>query len=111
METVCPHCGKTIELVGASELKTDYEISSNFVQHQRSRGRFPVPWLSFGNRNIWLRDTISEYIEQRSRATIESTVKGLVGALGNLPDDEKEAALKILEEELGGRKRGRARQS
>lgn len=96
MHTICPHCGKEIELVGAKELKDDFGLGPNSVQHARDRGRFPNPWLSFGNRKVYLRDTISAYIEDKSRAKIEATVHELVGAISNLPAEEQAEARRLL---------------
>jgi hypothetical protein len=57
-----------------------------------------VPWLSFANRNIWVRDTISSYVEDRSRRKVESTVQDLLKALDHLPEAERKEAAKRLAE-------------
>jgi hypothetical protein len=103
MEVKCPHCGKTIDLVGAKELKEDFGLGPNSVQHARSRGRFPAPWLSFGNRQIFLRDVIRGYVEERSRATIERSLDELLPAASRLSDKERQEALRLLEERLGAK--------
>jgi hypothetical protein len=96
----CPHCGSVIDLVSAGDLGA-YGINANALQHAREQGMFPAPWLSFGNRNIWLRDEVERYAEQRARKKIARNVNSLVRSLSTLPQNERTAALKMLEEELG----------
>lgn len=96
MSTTCPHCGKDIQLIGAAELKEEFGLGPNTVQHARDKGRFPEPWLSFGNRNIWLRETIEEYVKSRKETQIESTIAELMKALDGLPEGDREAALEKL---------------
>ena len=59
---VCPHCNKPIELMGAKELGDEYGIGPNSVSHARKRGHFPEPFLSFGNRNLYLRSAIEAWV-------------------------------------------------
>lgn len=98
MDVRCPNCGKDIHLVGARELKEDYGISSNSVQHARERGKFPEPWLSFANRNIWVRDVIDSYVTERSQERVETTVKDLLKALDHLPAEAVAEARRQLAE-------------
>lgn len=96
MDVTCPNCGKDIHLVGARELKEDYGIGPNSVQHAREKGRFPEPWLSFANRNIWIREVIDSYVTEKSQKTVETTVKDLLRALDHLSGDAREEARKQL---------------
>jgi hypothetical protein len=75
MDAKCPHCKKTIDLVGARELDADFSIGSNHVQHARERGTFPEPWLAFGNRMIYLRRDIEAYVSDREGATARKAVE------------------------------------
>ena len=92
----CPHCGKTIELVGQRELTEDYGMGPNPVQHARTQGTFPIPVLQFGNRNMWLRSDIESYIEERSRERIARLVEDFEQTIAILPDKEREQARKML---------------
>lgn len=98
MDVSCPNCGKDIHLVGARELKDEYGIGPNSVQHAREKGKFPEPWLSFANRNIWIREVIDSYVTERSQQRVETTVKDLLKALDHLPADALEEARKQLAE-------------
>lgn len=100
MQVKCPHCAKDIDLVGARELKDEYGLGPNTVQHARERGKFPDPYLSFGNRNIWLRDSVQSYVEDRSKAKVESTVTDLLKALETLPEGSRKEARALLEKSL-----------
>lgn len=95
-ELVCPHCGKPIELVGQKELSEEYGIGPNPVQHARSLGMFPVPVLEFGNRNMWLRSQIEEYIEERSREKIAKLVQDFEQTIATLPAADREQAIEML---------------
>lgn len=99
MTATCPHCKKPIELVGAAELKDEFGLGPNSVQHLRDKGRFPEPWLSFGNRNIWLRETIENFVEERRTTKLEDTITELMKALKDLPEADREAALTKLKSE------------
>lgn len=105
MDVKCPNCGKDIHLVGARELKNEYGIGPNSVQHAREKGRFPEPWLSFANRNIWIRRDIDAYVKERSQSRVEMTVKELLKALDHLPPSAREAARKELDAGLAAKKR------
>lgn len=100
MDITCPHCHKVIDLVGAKQLADDYGLSSNTVQHYKTRG-FPEPVLTFGNRRIYLRRDIDNWYKERSRNRVVSTVETLMRDLDHLPEKEKEEARKLLEERLG----------
>lgn len=102
MQVECPNCHKPIDLVGPKELKEDFGIGPNSVQHARDKGKFPAPWLSFPNRNIWVRQMIEAYVEERSRARLESTVAELTKALEGLPAVERRQAKRMLEKKLAG---------
>ena len=92
----CPHCGKPIELVGQKELSEDYGIGPNPVAHARSLGLFPLPVLSFGNRNMWLKGDIEAYIEGRSREKIAKLVEDFEQAIAILPETEREQAREMM---------------
>lgn len=96
MEARCPNCGKDIHLVGARELKEDYGIGPNSVQHAREKGKFPEPWLSFANRNIWIREVIDSYVTERSQRQVETTVRDLLKALDHLSGEAREEAKKQI---------------
>lgn len=104
MDVTCPNCGKGIHLVGAKELKEEFSLGPNSVAHARERGRFPMPWLSFQNRNIWIREEIEEYIRERSAARVEQTVDELLRALDHLPADARREAQRRLEKAGLGKK-------
>ena len=99
MTPTCPHCGKDIELVGAAELKDEFGLGPNTVQHARDKGRFPEPWISFGNRNIWLRSVISEYVQKRKNGELEQTITELMKSLQELPETDREAVIERLTKE------------
>jgi hypothetical protein len=100
VEITCPNCHEPLQLVGAAELKDEYGLSSNSVQHYKTRG-FPEPVLTFGNRHIYLRKDVDAFVANRSRSNIERAVETLMHDLDHLPDSEREEARKILEERLG----------
>jgi len=101
MEAKCPNCGKGIALAGAKELAEEFNIGANALQHARERGTFPAPWLSFGNRNIWLAEDINGYVSSRGRARVEKTVTELMNVIASLPGPEGAEARRLLEEKLG----------
>lgn len=92
---VCPHCGKDVDLVGQRELTEEYGMGPNPVAHARQLGLFPLPVLSFGNRNMWLRQDIDNYVEERSRERIAKLVEDFEKTISVLPDSEKELAAPI----------------
>ena len=97
MSTIkCPHCGKPIELVGQKELSEDYGMGPNPVAHARTQGVFPIPILSFGNRNMWLREDIENYIESKSRERIAKLVEDFEQTIAVLPAKEQEKAREML---------------
>lgn len=98
----CPHCGKRIELVGQKELTEEYGMGPNPVQHARSLGIFPDPVLSFGNRNMWLKEQIETYVEERSREKIAKLVEDFEKVIAVLPDDQRDQAREIA---FGSKKR------
>ena len=100
MDVICPHCHNAIDLVGAKELNVDYNLSSNSVQHYKTRG-FPEPVLTFGNRRIYLRRDIDNWYEERSRSRVVSAVETLMRDLDHLPEKERGEARKLLEKKLG----------
>lgn len=106
MEVKCPNCGKDIHIIGAKELKDEYGLGANAVAHARERGKFPIPWLSFGNRNLYVRAEVDGYVEERSRGRVEATITELLNSIDRLPEDEQAAARHELEERLLGRQDG-----
>ena len=106
MSTIdCPHCGKPIELVGQKELSEDYGIGPNPVAHARSLGVFPMPVLQFGNRNMWLREDIETYVEEKSRERISKLVQEFEQTIAVLPEDQREQARKMLAADGGGKRK------
>lgn len=99
MHLPCPHCHNEIELVGAKEMREEFNISGNTVAHYRDKG-FPKPVLAFGNRLIYLRAEIARFKEERSQQTITKTVDELTKALDSLPEAEQKAARALLESKL-----------
>lgn len=94
----CSHCGKDIELVGQKELTEEYGLGPNPVAHLRSQGRFPDPVLSFGNRNLWLRETIDTYMEERTRERIAKLVEDVQETLAALPETDRDKAVEMLQD-------------
>lgn len=95
---ICPHCGKHVELVGPGDLKDDFGIGPNALQHAREKGSMPEPWIALNNRNLWLLSDIETFVAERGRAKVEATVKDLMNALSSLPDGERREAFKLLRE-------------
>jgi hypothetical protein len=100
VEVQCPHCGNTIDIVGPSELKEQFGLNSNHVQHARDRGKFPDPYLELGNRNLWLRATIEDYVDTRSRLRLESTLEEMLNTLDTMDEETRAEARKLLEKKL-----------
>jgi hypothetical protein len=96
METTCPHCGKAITLVGASDLDKDYGLNGNRLQYARDSGRFPEPWLKFGNRNIYLKSDVEAYMQDRAQEGTEKAIQTLQAMLDSLPPSEAKKALESL---------------
>lgn len=97
MDVMCPNCDKVIHLVGARELRDEFSIGPNSVANAREKGKFPEPWLSFANRNIWIRKDVEEYVSRRSAQRVEEHVSALIKALDHLPPEAKRDARKALE--------------
>lgn len=87
-------------MAGAGDLERDFGIGPNALQHARETGKFPEPWMSFGNRNIYLRSDIETYVAERGRAKIEQAVQTVLTSIDALPDGEKDEALRLLNEQL-----------
>lgn len=107
MQVKCPHCKKDIELVGTRELREQYHLSENQIQHAREGGKMPEPWLSLENRYLYERGAIETFIEERSREKVKGAVEEIIAAISNLPADEQAEARKILDEELKPKKGAR----
>lgn len=103
MDVTCPHCGESIELVGASELKNEFDLDPNAVQHAREKGTFPEPWLGFGNRNIYLRQDAQRFMEQRRAAKLKPLIGMLEESWEQLPQEERELVRRVLEEKMATR--------
>lgn len=97
----CPHCGEDIELVGQRELSDHYSMGPNPVAHARSLGIFPLPVLSFGNRNMWLKSDIDAYVEKRTRENVSKLVASLEDELRRLPEPERKLARELLTNAAG----------
>src|SRR5262249_15966118 len=93
----CPHCKKPIELIGQKELTEEYGLGPNPVAHLRSLGSFPEPALSFGNRNMWYREVIEEFMEVRRQTKVAQLVEDMRETLAALPETERDEALKMLD--------------
>jgi hypothetical protein len=75
MVVKCPHCGENIEVFVAGDLNERFGLNGNHIQHAKSTGKFPKPWMSFNNRDVWLGEDVKTYVlEQRGRET-ETSVK------------------------------------
>jgi hypothetical protein len=100
MQSTCPNCDHEIALVGAKELAADYGFSTNAIQYAREKGRFPEPWLRFGNRFIYLRDEMELHLSKRGNEEVDRAIERVVKALDALPERERQAARSSLVEEL-----------
>lgn len=101
----CPHCDKEIELLSPSDLREDYGYRPNPLELLIKKGEFPAPALTFENRRIWLRSDIDNYSERRNREKAEKLVAEFSETLAALPETERDAAMKLLLNEQGARKR------
>jgi hypothetical protein len=90
----CPHCEEAIDIVGAQDLREQYGINSNALQHARDTGNFPEPFLSFQNRNLWLRVDIEEHVAMKGRTRIVEIVEELETQLQQLPEADREELLR-----------------
>lgn len=106
----CPHCGKNIGLLSAGDMQEEYGITPNVLQHAKETGNFPEPWISFGNRAVYLRADIASYSKNRARAKTEKTVAELKALLEALPESERDEALHSLTGDGGARSTSRRRQ-
>lgn len=104
----CTHCGKEIELVGPGDLKENYEMGPNHVTRLRSLGVFPMPVLALGNRNIYLKHDIDEYVKEDQRERLVRAAKSIGETTSGFSDEERKQILDLLANELSesGRKRG-----
>jgi hypothetical protein len=110
VKTTCPHCGETIELVGAQELKQDFGLTDNMLQYAQKRGKMPRPWLKFNNRGVWLRRDAEAFISERNREKIKTAAATLSKSMTGLSREEQEEMLRILQEQISpssGRRRSR----
>jgi hypothetical protein len=92
----CPHCSQTIDLVGARELRDEFGLSSNVVQHLRGQGQLPKPWLAFGNRYLYLRPDVEGYMVGRRRARAATIAKDLAEKLAHLPQDQVDEIMRMM---------------
>jgi hypothetical protein len=91
MTVKCPHCGNPIEVLAPKEMN-ELGINSNKRQYRkRNDESFPDPWMSFENRDVWLRDDITLYL---SRKKLEG-VKTLSETIGSMDPNE---AIRLLDE-------------
>lgn len=91
MTVKCPHCDQEIEVLAPKEMD-DLGINSNKRQYRkRNDASFPQPWMSFENRDVWLKDDITLYL---SRQHLEG-VSALSKTLESMDPDE---ALKLLDD-------------
>lgn len=97
---VCPHCDKTIELVGQKDLTQEYGLGPNPVTRLREEGEFPDPVLSFGNRNLWLREQAEKYLEEESRRRLGGLRADFEEIVAQLPEAEQTVARRMLAEEF-----------
>lgn len=96
MQVKCPHCGEDIDLVGMQDMK-GFALTPNMVQHAQARGRFPIPWLKFNNRAIWLRRDIEHFVSERGRVRAEQAVKTLSETLSGLSENERREVLDLIQ--------------
>ena len=100
MDTQCPHCGNTITIVGAKELADEYGLGPNSVIHARKRGDFPNPWLTFGNRNLYLKADIDKWVTENRQPTVDLPpailAQQLEKLLEELPDDKRREINRLL---------------
>jgi hypothetical protein len=90
MTVKCPHCGEAIEVLAPKEMD-ELGINSNKRQYRkRNDDSFPDPWMSFENRDVWLRDDITLYLSRKEMEGLQS----LTEAIGKMDPDE---ALKLLD--------------
>lgn len=102
MNVTCPHCGKPIDVVSARELADEFGINSNRLQHAKSKSRFPEPWISFPNRDIWIRDDIVAYVSRDAVKAAEGAVDTLKHILAAASPEEAD---KLLDDLRGSVKR------
>jgi hypothetical protein len=96
----CPHCELDIDVVSAGELRDEFGINSNRLQHAKSKNRFPDPWLSFPNRDVWIRDDIVSYVSKGTVEATENAVETLKNALAAAGPEEAEKLLDELRASL-----------
>lgn len=92
----CPNCGKHIPLLSAGDMDEHYGITPNVLQHAKEMGNFPDPWISFGNRAVYLKSDIEAYAKDRARAKTDKTVAELRSLLDALPESERDEAIQSL---------------
>jgi hypothetical protein len=96
MQPGCPHCNKAIDIVGAAELDKEYGIGGNSLQYARDNGKFPKPWLQFGNRNIYLRSDVEAYTASKTQEGTGKALTTVQKYLETLPPEERERVLNEL---------------
>jgi hypothetical protein len=102
MEAKCPHCGKTIQLVGAKQLNDDYQLNGNKLQYLRDAGKFPEPWIKLENRNIYLKSDVDAFRTEQAQENAGKTAEALQAILDSLPPDEAAKVLESLSRPSGG---------
>lgn len=103
MEAKCPHCGKTIDIIGASELHSEYGINANRLQGLRDKGKFPEAWIHLVPRYLYLRSDVEKWKTERAQEVSSKTVNSLRAVLDALPPDEAKKALEELTRASGGK--------
>jgi hypothetical protein len=92
----CPHCSQTIDLVGTRELRDEFGLSPNIIQHLRGQGQLPKPWLALGNRYLYLRPDVEGYMVSRRQARAAAIAKDLAEKLAHLPQDQVDEIMRMM---------------
>lgn len=92
----CPHCGKTVDLVGTKDVVGILGVSTSTFQNFRERDTFPEPLAVVGQGALWLRSDIEEWHQQHQNQRVEQLVGDLDKRLEHLDPKTRANVIKQL---------------
>jgi hypothetical protein len=94
----CPHCDRDIELVDTRVFEEEYGLGPNVLTLARQKGELPEP--AFGGPSpqkfYWTRQQADEFAEERRQKRLAKLLEGVQSTLDELPEAEREEAIKML---------------
>lgn len=87
----CPQ-GHDLELMSATDVVSEVrargwsKFSQNYLATLKKKGKFPEPWVTVANRDVWLKDQFETWWDNRAvearDAALEKAAQTLIGLKG-----------------------------